>query len=331
MSQQIPEGWYDDPAGDPQRERFWDGASWSSSTRLKEQYRAQQPAGYTPTGRFNPQADVHLQTWRAPSGEPVTPPKPKRNLTPWILGALALAVVGALVAAVLIFKPFKKVEPTDSPSPDVPAPTSPAPTLRGTTTPTAAPTTPQPSSMASRAPAGTLDCTKGVYSTVTKATTYTSSGLSYHAPRSWDWRYDRSQWTWLDDPRVWGRTEGSDEDRVFLGVALGGVSKSHGFTDPETAAAAYLTCITSYGAFNDMFISNQMMKEITLDGVPGVELSFDATDPLQVTSHGTTHVIVRIYDVGRTNQLATIAGWYPSDMPNLASEVEAALGSARKD
>lgn len=327
MSQDRPEGWYDDPAGDPRRERYWDGASWSTTTRLRIEVRTNPPAGFSPSGRFDPSRGVHLQPWDAPTGAPVEARAPR---TPWgkiVASVLALLLLTGLVAGLLVLKPFKKLEPEETASPS-PVATSPAPSSASPTSPAPTPSATAPSGPASSA---ILSCTGGSASSGSgKSTTYTSAGLAYDAPTTWGWRYDRSQWAWLDDPHVWGRVEGKKEsDQAAIGVALGGLAKPNGFTTPQTALDGVSRCLTT-GMFAGGQLRAGQRRQVSVGGVTGEELSFDITDPAASGRYTDYHVIIRVFDLGRTDQLSSVTGFYPTGAPALQSEVDGALATLRK-
>ncbi|GAA3882192.1 DUF2510 domain-containing protein [Streptomyces sedi] len=113
MSQSTPPGWYADPgrsADEPPRERWWDGAAWTATTR---------PAGNAPT-RTPTVPSLPREPARGPHTLPTLPgdrplaePEPeapdpsdargrRRDRAVIGFGLLGLALTGALVAALLL-------------------------------------------------------------------------------------------------------------------------------------------------------------------------------------------------------------------------------------
>ena len=119
-------GWYPDPAGQPGLFRYWDGRSWSAATSLNPQ--APPPAG--PLGSTSRAGTPPAHNPYAPIGsgryvQPGSQPK-GRSALPWILGAVAVVLVLAIVTF-LVVREFDKGEvivdggeqPSASPSTEV--------------------------------------------------------------------------------------------------------------------------------------------------------------------------------------------------------------------
>ncbi|SOD61457.1 Protein of unknown function [Streptomyces zhaozhouensis] len=125
MSQSTPPGWYADPGrstDEPPRERWWDGAAWTATTRPAENAPTRTPT--VPSLPLDPAGGPHtLPTLPGdrPLAEPEAPPEPppapeaeaeavdqaeargrRRDRAVIGFGLLGLALTGALVAALLL-------------------------------------------------------------------------------------------------------------------------------------------------------------------------------------------------------------------------------------
>lgn len=74
MTNPMPPGWYDNPDGTPNSERFWDGLGWTPESRVK----AMQPPMPTPPPMYPPAPDPYAQPSYPPPGfgQPSFPPPP---------------------------------------------------------------------------------------------------------------------------------------------------------------------------------------------------------------------------------------------------------------
>jgi Protein of unknown function (DUF2510) len=77
MSQPTPAGWYSDPAGQPDLQRWWDGSRWTDHTRPASE--AAPPAPATPTAPVPPEEPTQHTT---PDPDPVAPVAPVAPVPP---------------------------------------------------------------------------------------------------------------------------------------------------------------------------------------------------------------------------------------------------------
>ncbi|MEU0935661.1 MULTISPECIES: DUF2510 domain-containing protein [unclassified Embleya] len=101
MTASIPPGWYEDPSA-PGSERWWDGAQWTASTRARGQGEIPPPPMGAPPGAGQlgyPQGGY--PGGYQPVGPPGGAPRPGRGKAIG-LGVLALAVVGGIVATLIV-------------------------------------------------------------------------------------------------------------------------------------------------------------------------------------------------------------------------------------
>lgn len=81
-------GWYPDPAGDPDLQRYWDGSGWSSQTRPVDKSAPEGPSAWP-----------ELEQQQAEAWSPVEAPGRRRTGLFVALGVVAVLVVGGGVAA----------------------------------------------------------------------------------------------------------------------------------------------------------------------------------------------------------------------------------------
>ncbi|WP_026925865.1 DUF2510 domain-containing protein [Granulicoccus phenolivorans] len=241
-------GWYPDPAGTPNSERFWDGTRWTTQVRRT-------------SGGPIPSAGTAVP----PAGGPMPPRTSGTGRTPLVVGAAAVVLIVAVVLGlILIPDRDSAIDPPISP-------------------PTSEPGTSGPASPTPGPARGDLDCWAGNQSaTGAKETPYISTGLAYEAPGSWGFRFAKDQWAWLDDQAVWGSTRPATR-----GVALGGLNQQAGFGGPEQAGQQHLTCLMEAGVYagEQTEIRIGETTEVEVNGMKAyqTEASVPSTqDPLQL-------------------------------------------------
>lgn len=287
-----PEGWYPDPSGAADTERYWDGTSWSSVMRSTA---PQQTAGWTPTGTWNPAATQPITAQRMPT--PGAPP-PRRGGKGWfvLLGVALLATIGLVLALARPWAPAIQATPTGtttrpattrSASPTVPAPTG------GSTATATGRATAQPTNVP-------LDCASGQGGWNSQEPEYSSYGLAVRPPVTMPIRLEAKQWTWLNQSALWAQ-----DLKNPTGFALGGLRFDQGFTTLETAAAGYVKCLTSYGAFTGTTLSNEVAQATTLAGHPAFERTF-------IHSEGTAARLV-VVDTGDRSGFGSLLIFWPKD------------------
>lgn len=304
-----PPGWYPDPAGTPHSFRWWDGQNWSSATTTT-------PATTPPPQNAAPQAGPGMEQ-AGPGAEQGANGEPgKRGGTPVIIGIVAAAVVLVLVVALVIVVP-RVLGDGEETGPTPPVDPS-NPTSGGPQSPGADPSNPgEPAE---------LNCAGGNQnSTSTQSPIYSAGGLQYEAPEDWGFRFDMSQWTWLDDQAVWGTidVEPKDEDWA-AGVALGGVQAANGFTDPKSATANVIECLTSYGFLNDgnWKADEKSAEDVTVAGLEGHRAEYLITNG--EGSYPGFSVVVLVLDTGREGSLGTWMSFGPEGESKTAEQIKAA-------
>lgn len=155
---------------------------------------------------------------------------------------------------------------------------------------------------------------------------FASSGLQYEAVDGWGFRYDKTQWSWLDDQAVWGTTEiePADEDWA-AGIAIGGVQAAEGFGDPKTATADLVTCMTRYGFANDgrWKVTEEESKDVTVDGLAGHRSVYLLSDGTEAEYPG-YQVVALVLDTGQNGSFGTWMSFGPKGESKTAAQIEAA-------
>ncbi|MGO1971906.1 MAG: DUF2510 domain-containing protein [Propionibacteriaceae bacterium] len=298
-----PPGWYPDPAGTPNSFRWWDGQTWSNATTTTP---ATTPPPQNPASQAGP--EMGSQLGPGAGGEPG-----KRAGTPVIIGIVVAALVLVLVVVGVIVVPRLGGGEEADPPPSV-----------------------EPSSSASGGPQtpGTdpgdpaeLNCAGGNQnSTSTQSPIYSAGGLQYEAPEDWGFRFDKSQWSWLDDQAVWGTIDVEPKDEEWAaGVALGGVQVANGFSDPKSATTNILECLTTYGFMNegDWTATEESAEDVTLGDLKGHRAQYLITNGKQ-TAYPGFEVTVLVLDTGREGSFGTWMSFGPQGESKTAEQIKAA-------
>lgn len=297
------EGWYPDPGGDPTLERYWDGQSWSTMTRLASGVAPTSP-GWSPRGSFNPAAP----TVRA-GGDPgyvPPPPAPQRGGRAVIvtIGVIVAVLVVAILVGVFVLLPQLRATPStiDTPTPSATQPSS-------------------GSASGSRSP--TLNCSGGSGS-IGQPGDVTTSGIRLSYPPTWTFRYDASQWSWLSDSARFGRAVDASQ-QTYLGVVAGGAAASNGFTGLEPTAASVERCLLTQGAWRGARSTQTASRADTIAGLPGWrrELTFTASNRTDVMQ-------ILVMDAGTPGQLAVAIAFWPQGDAAAQGEVAGVIGSIAK-
>lgn len=281
-------GWYPDPAGTPNRYRYWDGHAWSHEV-------TDNPASTPPP---NP-----------------TPPKRARRIGPLLVAAVALLVLvlaGVLVVRALFTDrgivdydpvPTPTVSGWDDSSPTT-EPETPTPTP-SQSKPTPTPTkTPSPSEEQPLQP-----CPEGQ---PTARQDHPSDkrihggDLSFPKVAGWDetsgaefsWAYDVGEQMTLVESPSW-----------YANLAVGALFTGDGFDEPRRSAELAMQCVITSGLypyFTDR--KDTWSKAVTVDGHPAwsIRADIEVDDPGLDTKGDTVEVIV--VDTGSPESLSMFIG-----------------------
>lgn len=312
-----PPGWYPDPAGTPNSFRWWDGQNWTAATTTTP---ATTPPPTNPTPQTGPGPEQAGPGQPGPGGPPG-----KKAGTPVLIGvgAAVLALI-VLVAVFFMTGVFGGDEEGGPPPPSVEptAPPSPGQTPGGNESPGGG----QSPGTDPQEP-GELNCAGGNQnSTSSQSKIYSAGGLQYEAPEDWGFRFDKSQWTWLDDQAVWGTTDVEPKDEGWAaGVALGGVQAANGFADPKSAVTNVIECLSTYGIMNEggWTANEESAEEVTVEDMKGyrAEYLFSNGDSGSYDGYAVT---VLVLDTGREGSLGTWMSFGPKGESKTADQLKAA-------
>lgn len=205
-------GWYPDPAGDPDLQRYWDGSGWSSQTRPVDRSAPEGPSAWP-----------ELEQQQAEAWAPLEARPRRRTGLVVALVVLAVVVVGGGVAAAVTVGRHDSAGPSPDDGPTTASTASASPTVSSTAVP-----------IVNDCP----DADSTSEEAHTKDGRVHGGGLSFpHQPGS-TWRgYD---FHWADDAQgemvplkgSWGRF-----------YAVGRLPAWSGYTSLQRAAETLLSCI----------------------------------------------------------------------------------------
>jgi hypothetical protein len=306
-------GWYPDPAGTPNRFRYWDGSAWSSETT--EDPRTSPPGG-------------------SGGSEGGTPAKNGRRFGPVIL-ALAVLVVLVLVG-VLVVRGLFADRPIVDPEP---LPTS---TVSGwnDSSPTTEPETPTPlpsQSVPTPTPVPTpteerplQPCPDGDPSARQDHPTdgrVHGGGLSFPKVPGWtdssgtsfSWAYDVGEQTTLVESPGW-----------YANLAVGALFTGEGFDEPRRSAELVMQCVITSGLYKNIVDRESVgSKAVTVDGRPGWSIRADIlVDHPDLETKGDT-VEVMVIDTGSPESLAMFIGAVDLGERDLIATMDATIEDLR--
>lgn len=311
-------GWYPDPAGTPNRFRYWDGRAWSSDTTDNP---ATASAGGGAAGG---------------SGGAGSPPsgKGRRRLGPLVLALTTLVVlilIGVVVVRGLVADrsvvdpgplPSSTVSGWDDSSataePETPT-TAPSPS-ESTPTPTPTPTEEQP----------LQPCPEGQ---PTARQDHPSDGrvhgggLSFPEVSGWQ-NTSGASFSWAFD--VGEQMKLAESPSWYANLAVGALFTGDGFDEPRRSAELVMQCVITSGLY-PYFTDRQDLwsKAVMVDGRPAwsIRAEIRVDDPELTTKGDTVEVIV--VDTGSPESLAMFIGAVDIGDRSLARTMDATIESLR--
>lgn len=317
-------GWYPDPAGTPNRFRYWDGRSWSSDTTDNP---ASAPGG----------AEGHGGPAVASGGSGAPPAdRARRRFGPLILALVALVVlvlVGVFVVRGL-FADRPIVDPGPLPSstvsgwddsspttePETPTPTSSVSQPPPTPTPTPTPTEEQP---LQPCPEGD----PGARQDHPSDGRIHGGGLSFPKISGWKGLSTASEYSWAYD--VAGQQK-QLEPMWIASATVGALFTGDGFDEPRRSAELVMQCVITSGFYTETAERTDLWsKAITVGGRPAwsirAEVRIDSPD---VRADGDT-VEVIVVDTGSPESLAVFAGAVSLGDDDLLKTMDGTIQSLR--
>ena len=292
-------GWYPDPAGAPNRFRYWDGQAWSHE--VTDNPGAAPPGGGGGNGGSGGDSSPR-------------PDRDRRRLGPLIL-IIAFALV-LVIAGVLVFRNLFGTRPVVDPGP---LPTS---TVSGwddsspttepeTPTPTPSVSEPTPEPTASPEPTSEEPMQPCPTGQPTVRQDHPSDGrvhgggLSFPEVSGWD-SVSGAGFSWAYDVGVQRKLL---EPQWQASLAVGALFTGDGFDEPRRAAELVMQCMITSGFYDTTAErENVWSKAITVDGHPAWSIRAEVRiDDPQIEADGDT-VEVIVVDTGSPESLAMFVG-----------------------
>lgn len=314
-------GWYPDPAGTPNRFRYWDGRSWSSDT-------TDNPSAAGPTASATSATSTGGRDAR------------RRRLGPVILVLTVLLVV--VVAGVFVVRGLTANRPIVDPGPlpsstvsgwDDSSPTTEPETL--SPTPSASRTTPTPSQ--TRTPTPTPSPTEQLRACPQGQPTTRQDhpsdgrihggGLSFPEAKGWQ---DSSgvEFSWAYD--VGEQMKQAESPNWYANLAVGALFTGDGFDEPRRAAELVMQCVITSGLY-PYFTGREPVwsKKVTVDGRPAwsVRAEIRVDDPKLKTRGDTVEVIV--VDTGSPESLSMFIGAVDIGNRSLTATMDSTIENLR--
>ena len=310
-------GWYPDPAGTPNRFRYWDGRTWSSDTTDDP---AAGPIGAGGGGG---------------AGSP--PGQDRRGRLGPLIAALAVLVVLVLIGVLVVrglFADRPIVDPGPLPSSTVSGWDDSSPTTdpeTPTPTPSASQPTPTPTSTPTPTEAQPLQpCPEGrptVRQDHPADGRIHGGGLSF--PEVKGWRDNSgSAYSWAYD--VGAQNKVVESPSWYADLAVGALFTGDGFDEPRRSAELVMQCVITSGLypyFTDRV--NTWSKAVTVDGQPAwsIRADIEVDDPDLTTKGDTVEVIV--VDTGSPESLSMFIGAVNIGDPALAKTMDSTIKNLR--
>jgi hypothetical protein len=290
-------GWYPDPGGQPGRFRFWDGRVWSAATTADPRTPPPVPSPPVPPVGSGPVAHA-----------PEAPTTRRRSAVPWLIGAVALAVVLVVVAALVLSNLVGPITagPGPGPNPSTSSDVCPDAVLETATPP----------------PAQTGDRVR-------------SGALSYarlptpFGPPTWDSRVPFGRDVQSQDATVEQDEQG--EQTWVAAVLVARLLAGDGFFGPEQGATVVAECVTGrfYGNA-DVDRIDERNQATTVDGRSAwlieAHLTFSLPD---IETKGETMIIVVVETV--TGEAGLFYASVPDTSPQFMPAARAAQSTLEVD
>jgi hypothetical protein len=308
-------GWYPDPAGTPNRFRYWDGRTWSSDTTDDPAAAPTEAGGGGGAG--------------APPGQ-----GGRRRLGP-VIAALAVLVVLVLVGVLVVrglFADRPIVDPGPLPSSTVSGWDDSSPTTEPQT-PTPTPSASEPSTTPTQTPTEEQPlqpCPEGqptVRQDHPSDGRIHGGGLSFPEVRGWQdnsgsayrWAYDVGAQNKLVESPGW-----------YADLAVGALFTGDGFDEPRRSAELVMQCVITSGLypyFTDRV--DTWSKAVSVDGRPAwsIRADIEVDDPDLRTKGDTVEVIV--VDTESPESLSMFIGAVNIGDPTLAKTMDSTIRNLR--
>lgn len=311
-------GWYPDPAGTPNRFRYWDGRSWSSDT-------TDTPSA---AGPASPAAGAAGRDTR------------RRRLGPVILVLTALLVV--ILAGVFVVRGLTANRPIVDPGP------LPSSTVSGwdDSSPTTDPETPSPTPSASlptptpsqtRTPTPTPSPTEQLRACPQGQPTSRQDhpsdgrihggGMSFPKAKSWQ-NTSGAEFSWAYD--VGEQMKMAESPNWYANLAVGALFTGDGFDEPRRAAELVMQCVITSGLYP--YFTGRVpvwSKAVTVDGrrAWSIRAEIRVKDPTLKTKGDLVEVIV--VDTGSPESLSMFIGAVDIGNTSLRATMDSTIENLR--
>ena len=291
-------GWYPDPGGQPGRFRYWDGRVWSAATAADPRTPPPAPQGPTaPPG--GPEPVLYA---------PALPSARRRSAVPWLIGAIALAVVLVVIAVLVLRGLFGPTIARPGPGPN--------PSISTEVCPDAVPetATPPPSPTGNRVRSGALS-----YARLPEP----------FSPPNWDSRVPFGRDVQSQDATVEQDAQGVPT--WVAAVLVARLLAGDGFYGPEQGANVVAECVTDK-FYGDAAVerTDQRNEATTVDGRQAwlieAHLSFSLPD---VETTGETMIILVVETV--TGEAGLFYASIPDTSPQFMPAAQAAQSTLQVD
>jgi hypothetical protein len=291
-------GWYPDPGGQPGRFRYWNGRVWSAATTADPRTAPPAPPAPTaPPGGPGPAPEA-----------PAVPTARRRSAVPWLIGAVALAVVLVVVAVLVLRNLVGPIVAGPDPGPNPSTSTEVCPDAVLETA------TPPPAQTGNRVHSGALS-----YARLPEP----------FSPPKWDSRVPFGRDVQSQDATVEQDAQG--QPTWVAAVLVARLLAGDGFFGPEQGAKVVAECVTGKFYGNAAVErTDQRNEATTVDGRSAwliqAHLSFSLPD---VETTGETMIIVVVETV--TGEAGLFYASIPDTSPEFMPAAQAAQSTLEVD